>query len=107
MKDLKDTLNESLDPTYVINEAKLKAEGPYTEGDTQYISVGITDRNVGLYTCYDKFVGVVDVIKSKNIEAYMRDNGYSEEDINEVTSLKPGYCYEKGDEITWTCLEQD
>lgn len=106
MKDLKDTLNESLDPTNIINEAKLKAEGPYIEGDTQYISVEVTQsRNVGLYICYDKFNDVVDVIESKDIETYMRDSAYSEEDINEVTSLKPGYCYEKGDELTWTCLK--
>lgn len=107
MKDLKDILNESLDPANVINEAKMKAEGPfYDAGETQHMSVSANQRNVGLYTLYDTFIGCVDIIETKDIEAYMMDCGYKQATIDAVTGLKPGYSYSQGDEYIWTCLEE-
>lgn len=103
MKDLKDSLNEQLN----INEAKMKAEGPHMEEDgSQRMSISANQRNIGLYTVYDKFIGTVDIIETKDIETYMKTCGYKQSTINMVSGLKPGYSYSQGDEYIWTCLEE-
>ena len=104
MKDIKSFLNEQLGQ---VNEAKMKAEGPFHDaGETQRMSVSANQRNVGLYTLYDVFIGCVDIIETKDIEAYMMDCGYKQATIDAVTGLKPGYSYSQGDEYIWTCLEE-
>lgn len=104
MKDLKDNLNEQLGQ---VAESRMKVTGPYMdEGDTQHISINANNRNVGLYTCYDSYIGTLDVIETKDIEAYMMNCGYDESVIDAVTGLKPGYSYSYDDEYIWTCLEE-
>ena len=102
MKDLKDSINEQLN----INEAKMKAEGPFKEaGNSLRMSVGC-NRNTGVYTCYDRFIHDVDIIETDDIKTYLIEAGFKEDTAVEVSMLKSGYSYSQGNEYILTCLEE-
>lgn len=105
MKDLKDTLNEQLDP---INEGTIKC---IENGKLQKYNAGrtevITIVNLGadnLYTiCDDGKYGDLDVVATKDIHTYVIDVlNVLEYEADKIASLKPMESWKGRDGTTYT-----